>query len=60
MAGKKSEARSVKLDAETERRIRAVCLKYDLQWSDLIRVGIKIVLPLAEENPHLIKHLAID
>lgn len=56
---KKTEVRSIRLDDETQERLQRLSAK-GLESADLIRLGLHFVLPMAEENPGLIKHLLIE
>jgi hypothetical protein len=55
----KCEPRTVRLDRETDRRVQAL-QRRGVAFSQLVHVGLKLALPLAEKSPVMLKHLSIE
>ena len=56
---KKSEVRSIRLDEQTQKRLDILCATHGFAPADLVRLGLTLVLPIAEKEPLKVKILMV-
>jgi len=57
---KRNEPKSVRLPDSLEKQIAVVLAKTDLSFNDLCIVGLRLALPIAENDSRTIKHILVE